>query len=144
MVICATQLPDQSGYFAGRFAPGARGNAGALTHAAGFYYFGRRVAAIREEHFCGTIVIHELAHSIDDVLSRRCRLREPVSLMLWQRFPKGRQLLVGRHKDISPREYFAISLQLYYSLGGRKKIQASDPGLLEFLDYFLLPAPERS
>lgn len=120
---------------------GAQGNAGLLERAAGFYYFGRRVAAIQERHLRGTTVIHELAHSIDDVLSRRCRLREPVSLMLWERFPKGRRLVVGRHPDVSPREYFAISLELYFALGGRQKLQKFDPELLEFLDFFLLPPP---
>jgi Mlc titration factor MtfA (ptsG expression regulator) len=59
--------------------------------------------------------------------------------MLWERFPQGRRLVVGRHPDISPAEFFAISLELYFSPGGRKKIQARDPALLEFLDFFLLP-----
>jgi hypothetical protein len=118
---------------------GAQCNVGPLTRAAGFYCFGRRVAAIRESHLRGTTVIHELAHSIDDVLTRRCRLPQRVSSMLWERFPQGRRLVVGRHPDISPAEFFAISLELYFSPGGRKKIQARDPALLEFLDFFLLP-----
>lgn len=117
---------------------GARAHGGfSVDSVRGFYDRQKRLVVVREAYVHGRVVVHELAHALDDALSRRMNLGEPLSTMLWNRFQDSRKIVADGYMLQGPHEYFAVSLELYHSRKGRATLSRIDPKLLQFLDGFL-------
>ena len=110
---------------------------GRADAAGGFYDDRTRLVVVKEAYLKRRIVVHELAHALDSALTRRCRLDEPLSTILWHGFTETRKILADGYMLQGPHEYFAVSLEIYQSPRGRARLSRIDPKLLEFLDGFL-------
>jgi toxin lethal factor len=104
---------------------------------AGHYIYRFRLIHIR--HSClfdtrGSVVLHELGHAIDHLISSLCNGGYHASVKLWHWFAPQRKGFVTKYASTKPAEYLAESVEAYFIRDNYRRLKRIDPAMFVFLD----------
>jgi Mlc titration factor MtfA (ptsG expression regulator) len=107
------------------------------TKRAGHYIY--RFKLIHIKRSClfdtrGSVVIHELGHAIDHLISSLANGGHSVSSNLWQWFRPQRTGFVTKYASTKPEEYLAESVEAYFIREDYLLLRRLDPAMYVFLD----------
>ncbi|MCA9780872.1 MAG: hypothetical protein KC800_29330 [Candidatus Eremiobacteraeota bacterium] len=118
-------LPDD--IFEGRYG----------TKIAGHYVYRFKLIHIKESSLFdtrGSVVLHELGHAIDHLISSLCNGGYRISTKLWHWFAEQRRGFVTAYASTKPAEYLAESVEAYFVRDEHLVLQERDPSMYLFLD----------
>lgn len=84
------------------------------------------------------VLVHELAHAIDDALTQMVSAPARLSISLWHEFKEQRAGFVSDYAESSPSEYFAESVT-YFIMDDGWSLERCDPGMHRFVNGLLSP-----
>ncbi|MCR5662716.1 MAG: zinc-dependent peptidase [bacterium] len=102
----------------------------------GLYDNSRRLLVIGEEQLGRpdhSVAIHEFAHAFDHAFSEKHGRRLPLSVQLWNLFADKRTGLVSGYASTNPAEYFAESVEAFFSPSGREHLEKHDKKMFDYL-----------
>ena len=109
----------------------------------GAYSAKRRVIVLGEEllnesrRSGRSVIRHEFAHAYEDVWSTKRKRKFPLGVELWYRFESTRKAFISEYASTKPAEYFAESVEAYFSPQHRERLRAADPGMFDYLTELL-------
>jgi Anthrax toxin lethal factor, N- and C-terminal domain len=109
----------------------------------GAYSAKRRVIVLGEElldesrRSGRSVVRHEFAHAYEDAWSTKRKRKFPLGVELWYRFEKTRKAFISEYASTKPAEYFAESVEAYFSPQHRERLRAADPDMYQYLSELL-------
>jgi Mlc titration factor MtfA (ptsG expression regulator) len=78
---------------------------------------------------------HEMAHAWEDTYNiKKRRTGHGISVELWYKFSETRKGFVSRYAASKPAEFFAESVEAFYSKSRRELLQRIDPQTFEWLE----------
>lgn len=103
--------------------------------AAAYYHIFGHVIALREQHLCDWVCVHELAHAVEVVLNDKFRLGKPIAHLLEVAFQSQRLRTVTAYAQTNPREYFAESFAAHFAtdVEMKERLQRCDPAMAALL-----------
>lgn len=126
------------------FGPGEKTHDGRdWSTVRGAYSAKRRVIVLGEELLDESrksgrsVVRHEFAHAYEDAWSTKRRRKFPLGVELWYRFEKTRTGFISHYASTKPAEYFAESVEAYFSSHHRDKLRSADPDMFDYLSGLL-------
>ena len=103
----------------------------------GHYVYRFRLIHVKRSYLFdtdGSVVLHELGHAIDHLISSLCNGGYHASVKLWHWFAPQRKGFVTRYASTKPAEYLAESVEAYFIRDDYLLLQRLDPAMFIFLD----------
>lgn len=103
----------------------------------GIYDSSRRILVVGSEllgHPTRSCARHEFAHAYEHAYNKKKRRRQPISVELWYAFEGQRTAMVTRYASTNPQEYFAESVEAYFTQSGKNFLAQADPLMKQYLD----------
>ena len=126
------------------FGPGEKTHDGRDWSGVRGAYSGRRRVIVLGEELLNesrqsgrSVVRHEFAHAYEDAWSTKRQRKFPLGVELWYRFEKTRTGFISHYASTKPAEYFAESVEAFFSPEHREKLRQADPEMFTYLSQLL-------